>query len=415
MSLKSFLKVVIGYIQILVEIFSKKDKLDGPKIILLNHHFDQDIFYLLKSNSIYDIRIISSYTINRIFRGIVKYRENEWDKFHSTSYERDRKRYKKFFINFIMPIFKILNIKLFISPSDIYPYLRDIIPVLRREGIKTIVIDKEGTISPYFFTFHAKEIKNKYPLISDYILVWSNRQKKFWELAGAESNQIRVVGQQRSDFWFSKEDWENIQEIIPDINPDYPIVLFFSFMKSAYIAPQLYYKGEVSWDELFYDTHKSIIELAQNNEDINFIIKTHPQQKFNDKKIIQYINSLENIFLEKGAKISNHLIVNSDVVAGFLTTALIESMVCGKPIVYPFWGDVKEKWSENVIPFHKSKALYITKNKEDFKNNIMYALRNPEIPKKQEKNRRNFINEFFNKCNGKSSLRTIRAINEIIS
>ena len=62
------------------------------------------------------------------------------------------------------------------------------------------MIDKEGTISPYFFDYYANEIKSKYPLLSQKILVWSERQKLFWKKTGVEEHKIKVVGQPRSDF-----------------------------------------------------------------------------------------------------------------------------------------------------------------------------------------------------------------------
>ena len=192
------------------------------------------------------------------------------------------------------------------------------------------------------------------------------------------------------------------------------LVLFFSFSPSAYIAPDLYRTGEISWEKLFYDTHYSILDLAEAYPGIEFIIKTHPQQKITDIDFIDRIKQLRNVYFSEGARVSNHLIVNSNVVAGFLTTALIEAMVCGKPIVYSFWGDAKEKWKENIIPFHNSNALFVANNKEDFKKKIIECINLKEIPKSQVKARKIFINEFFNQCDGKSAKRTIDTINRIV-
>ena len=50
------------------------------------------------------------------------------------------------------------------------------------------------------------EIRGK-PEIADYILVWSERQKLFWEKTGVNSDKIKVVGQPRSDFWKQPTRW----------------------------------------------------------------------------------------------------------------------------------------------------------------------------------------------------------------
>ena len=93
---------------------------------------------------------------------------------------------------------------------------------------------------------------------------------------------------------------------------------------------------------------------------------------------------------------------------------LIEAMVCGKQVVYAFWGDVREKWADNVIPFHKSKGLYVAESKEKFKSLIMKALSSDRIPEAQIKNRKPFIEEYFNQCDGHSSARTLERINDIL-
>ena len=213
-------------------------------------------------------------------------------------------------------------------------------------------------------------------------------------------------------FVFNRNVWKNKEQIHKKITAYSDYILFFSFSTSAYIAPDLYASGEVSWKRLFEESHRGIIEFAKNHPDLLIVVKSHPQQVFEDGIIEEEFNSINNILHLKGAKISNDLIVNAKVVIGFLTTALIESMICNKPIVYLFWGDAV-KWSENIIPFHKSGALDIAHNKDEMVSLIEHHLHDNTIFEAMDLNRKKFIEEFLYKCDGESSKRTLDFLNEI--
>ena len=58
-----------------------------------------------------------------------------------------------------------------------------------------------------------------------------------------------------------------------------------------------------------------------------------------------------------GAGISNHLIVNSDLIIGFQTTALIEAQLTDKPIIYTGWTETEKKLRDELIPLHNFKGV----------------------------------------------------------
>lgn len=409
-SLKKIIFVLEFYFQFIgkFKIPSKKFK----HIVILNHFFDQDIIALKKANIYFRITTISAFSFNRIFRCFVKQEKDEWYTINDKKNLKTRSDYSIFFRKYFLPLLKLLKVKAFIMPSDLYPYLRDIIPILKENKIINIVIDKEGTISPYDFEIFSDSIKNNNPFISDLILVWNERQKIFWKKCGIDDDSIiHVIGQPRSDFWFRKQKpTRDLRKFMP---ADKLNVLFFSFDKSAYIPEHLYNSGMITWDLLYKEVHSSIIRFAQKYPNINFVIKTHPQQNAVDEEFRNIIKQLKNINIIGGSKLSNELIKYSQIVIGFQTTALIEAMVCGKPIIYTFWGDAP-KIAEDLIPFHKTDALWTAKSKVQLENYFEICLSNSNIPQTQQSARKVFVEKYFHNCNGQTSKRTLQKIYEKI-
>jgi predicted glycosyltransferase len=409
-SLKKILFVLDIYFQFIrcFKIPSKKFK----HIVILNHFFDQDIIALKKANIYFRITTISAFSLNRIFRCFVKLENDEWYSINDEKNQKSRNEYSLFFRKWILPIFTLLKINAFIMPSDLYPYLRDIIPILRENKIISIVIDKEGTISPYDFENFSDSIKIYNPFISDFILVWNERQKIFWKKCGINDESIvHVIGQPRSDFWFSKH--KPSKDLLKYMPNDKINVLFFSFDKSAYIPEHLYRSGQITWDLLYKEVHSSIIRIAQKYPNLNFVIKTHPQQNTVDEEFLNIIKHLKNISIIGGAKLSNELIKYSQIVIGFQTTALIEAMVCGKPVIYTFWGDAP-KISECLIPFHKTNALWTATSKEQLENYFEKCLVNSNITQNQQNARKDLVEKYFHNCNGQTSWRSLQIIYEKI-
>ena len=382
-------------------------------IVILNHFFDQDIDALKMANVHFKITIISAFSFNRIFRRFVSFTDDEWSSINNESNKPKRKEYSLFFEKWILPLFIQFKIDAFVIPSDLYPYLRDIIPILRANKITNIVIDKEGTISPYDFNEFSGSIKIHNPFISDLIIVWNERQKLFWKKSGINDESIiHVVGQSRSDFWFRNQmPSKNLLKHMPSEKLN---VLLFSFDKSYYIPEHLYNSREITWDSLYKEVHSSVIALAEKYPNINFVIKTHPQQSSLDKEFLDIIKHLDNISIVGGAKLSNELIKNSHIVIGFQTSALIEAMVCGKPIIYTFWGDAP-KIADLLIPFHTSNALWLAKSRKQLETYFEKCLSNLVIPQNQQKSRDIFVEKYFYNCNGQSSKRILELIHEKIS
>lgn len=333
----------------------------GVKVLVINHHFDQDIEALIDGCG----EFASFFVVNCMpfF--------NQATLFFRTDDERDgiipypalpediKKGYRRICRALFDDLYSIYPFELVVMPSDSFWWIREFLEVVRENGIKRIVIDKEGTISPYSFKVHSEQIREKFPLMSDYILVWSERQKNFWIKAGATEGAIKVVGQPRSDFFFQQYRWRTRKSL--EVEDYKKLILFFTFDVDAYINLFPYeerHREGYTWLTLRNEINETLLDFAKRNPDVCILVKVHPQQSDIDF-MRQFVkeSDLPNLRLTEGAAISNHLIVNSDLIIGFQTTAITESMLTTKPIFYTAWGPTEQKLRKELIPFHETDGL----------------------------------------------------------
>ena len=102
-----------------------------------------------------------------------------------------------------------------------------------------------------------------------------------------------------------------------------PVVLFFSYMREAY-HPKEFVGGAPGWQALHEQTEEGLWELARRGWRV--LIKPHPQQPFAEerRRIARAAGPLldDRVFLVDALHDTRELILGSDVLVGFLTTAL---------------------------------------------------------------------------------------------
>lgn len=389
------------------------------KILILNHFFDQDIEAIQQANKLrkHDIQVLP---YERIFDEVCKILpENAKSDttYNSADLSEIKPQLRETVNNLIKKIRKKFQFDIFVTPSDLFYWLREFIFMLKEMGIKVVVIDKEGMISPHFFV-ETEIIKEKCPFISDYIAVWSERQKVFWKACGAQEDKIIVTGQPRSDILFQNNRWKNRKQLNKKLSNDRKIVLFFSYDSWAYIPWDDYASGKISWKELLQQTFNVIIEFAKNNPNTDIIVKMHPQQYGDDKKNIEEIckkANLRNVYLMAGSATGYDLILNSDVIVGFQTTAIAEAMMTDKPVIYTFWTKACRDFEQGLIPYKKSNALLVADSPESLKEFIEQSLKYPEVNEQMKSSREKFVEEYFYKVDGNSSLRVLEFLEKLMN
>jgi len=393
----------------------------GLRILMINHYFDQDIEAILDANTRHRILVIPHHDIRHL--AVKHFRKKMpldfMKQYNSPDMIPLREAYRKDLGPLVDRLYAFFPFDIAVGTSILLMWVREIMAEIQSRGIPYVMIDKEGTISPYFFPLFSKQIRENQFATCDHIMVWSPNQVRFWELAGARPETIHLVGQQRSDFWFKPHKWGKREETGLGLRPQAPLLVFYSFFKDAYIPKHLYDSGEMRWDSIFDESHKVILDIAAEFPEWDVVIKTHPQQIHDLPPVKRMIEerSLPNLYLATGARYSKFLNVYADVICGFQTTALIEGMMIkDRPIIYLYWGDAL-KWSEGILPFHKCGAVTVATSPEDLFLKLKQALTNPSSPvtPDQLERRKPFVDEYFWNSDGHVSERTLQILEEIVS
>lgn len=384
----------------------------GIPVLIIDHNFVQDIDalrYAAKDNGINLISISFApiYLLAELYFP-VDIREGSYFEEEMDSCKLDFRMLLEKMLRF----WKISRrIHCFLAPSDSFFWIRELIVLLQEKGIPCIVVDKEGTISPYDMEHFSNKVPSLFPFISDLIIVWSQRQKEFWLRTGVNNEKIIIAGQPRSDFFFNPERWLSRESLVGKCNK---LFLVFTFETDAY-SP---IAGQHLWRELRSDIHKTIEIFARQYPDYVFVIKTHPQQR--DRMLVEHEftqTGLKNILVMHGPEISRHLIVQSDLIIGFQTTALIEGMLAGKKVIYTEWSQFVRNNLQNLIPFHEASGIDRAQSLEEFKCILNNTIQNDDfnVDDRIMAIRQPFIDVFIPNADGKVSERIMNQVLHVIN
>jgi hypothetical protein len=241
---------------------------------------------------------------------------------------------------------KVFPFESVLTPSDSFFWLREFIGACQEQSIPTVVADKEGTLSPYSWEVEPDRVAYLFPPIADYFLVWSARQKRFWQRAGVELSRIDVVGSARTDRFVKLRH-----------SPAPGAVLVFDFDEDAYInnfAPSELPPGvQRSWRELRRALHQVMLRVARDFPQVRFILKCHPQQV--TSKFYFDGRRPRNLRVRTGApRRLPELMEDAALVVGFQTTGLLEAAVARIPVLYAAWGPLYDALKSRILPWHEA-------------------------------------------------------------
>lgn len=384
-------------------------------LLILNHVFDQDIEALERANKHFELIVFDASILRFAATQLFPHSIESYAVYNDPVMVPTIRRYRAVAERLVEKLLEDYGIAGVVSPSDNFFYVRELVRAFQARGIPFIVSDKEGTICPAYFVHFAEYIKRSCPLLADHILVWSERQRAFWEKTGVSSNRITVTGQPRSDFWKQPARWLSKDQLGLELRAEAKLLLFFTYDPWAYTPDYMIEKGEMHWGVLRNETHRKIFSFAKAHPEIDVVIKAHPQQS--DPAALHeeiQVSGDTNIHLATGPRLSSHLIVNADCIVGFQTTALIESMITNKPIIYTFWGEAREKWANDLIPFHKTKGVRVACSPADLFMQIENAFLNTTITPTERGARQTFVSEYLYLVDGHSTERTLAALDHLV-
>ncbi len=381
-------------------------------ILILNHFFSQDIKALELANPGFNLVVAESEELFRSARLFFSPAVVNLMAAYADENPASVALYREECRRVLRRLEARFRIDAILTASDIFYWIREFIAVARERGIKTIVLDKEGTISPHDFEFESARIRRFAPYMSDHILVWSEGQRAFWEKVGVPGAQITVTGQPRSDLFFRSGG----DELAGLFRREAPLVTFFSYLDIAYIPVPIADGEGLTWARMKRDTHDEILRCATTYPDYNFVIKTHPQQE--DLAALQRAYTRDNLVVVGGSSLGNALIIRSDLLIGFQTTALIEAMFLGKPVVYTAWDPNVPRLLDHLLPFHMAEGVLIARTLEEFRglcDDFCQQRRDAfQLTAEQKAARDAFVNRFLHQPDGKASERLFNALQRVL-
>tara|TARA_B100001250_G_scaffold411059_1_gene438827 strand:- start:6383 stop:7861 length:1479 start_codon:yes stop_codon:yes gene_type:complete len=375
-------------------------------ILILNHHFDYDIEALInESNGKHNIKTIRpeyfSERAELIFPSEVF--SSDLTVYHKKKYKKNRLIYRKKARKLFFELYKVFQFDVFISPSSVFFYIRDVLDACDDLNVGIVIFQKELGVAKDNQE-HLNFIINKYfPVHGDLIATCSEDSKNAWIKMGADPKISFVTGQPRFDYYF------NLPKNTQTHNKTY---LFFSYFLHAYVTSNSSKQDYNPWTELCDNTIECLAKLAVQNPNDKVLIKPHPQQDvFSISRIYNQVKNIKNIEILNSKTDSRKILVDSDIIISFQSSVLLEALILNKKVIYTYWTEEVNKLSKLLLPFHKYyDFLSVSKSKEDFcklLSNTELIIGGKNLNSIQIKKRIKSFNSFFGDVKGDSSKRLL--------
>jgi hypothetical protein len=192
----------------------------------------------------------------------------------------------------------------------------------------------------------------------------------------------------------------------------FPHTLSLFGREGKYGSKEEYQYHSKEWDKrdaLFEDLHSCIIELAESNPEIDFIIKPKLEMVSNETWVF-YENIVRKSNIDV-SRLSNYkvlpeadvheLIIKSDVICALQSSTALESAVAKKRVIFPLFYQFLDTPYLNNFPWSKHLNLFdVAKDKSDFKRLFYEILNQPHVDKHVISERIDLFETYFDSYDG---------------
>jgi hypothetical protein len=209
-------------------------------------------------------------------------------------------------------------------------------------------------------------------------IVFHNKIMKsiYDEYSGISADKIYVLGSLRMDKYLY-----DIKSKKNKLNNN--CITLFSFPPSVALRKDKEFKDDFGWYKLHNDVHTSFVELATKNPQIDFIIKHKGVGWSETESLLNSLNALNLVNLKIYGESFNaqELILKSDVVTGFCSTALLEAAIAGKPVVYPLFSEAQDKKYKDFLCFSDELTMFdVATSESQYKDLLIKKMKKPTVP-----------------------------------
>jgi hypothetical protein len=381
----------------------QKVKSNGVSVLALNaFRFRGDLKALARVG--FKVYILPYKWQTRIFYAYNENDRNLKQEFRETpvadsSLYKDRIRVRRYLSSLLESLINKKNIDCVIGAGLFYNQDFDWGGASEDIGCPYIVFHRENLIGSkdrYSYITKRANFLKEFGFIGSAIIFHNNIMKSiFDEHSGVNPNRIFAHGSLRMD--------QYIQNIVDkNITENNQRITLFSFPPSNAISRE-YRSESFGWYKLHDEVHLSFLELAMENPDIEFVIKHKGVEWEGTRLLLEKSNAfkLENLKIYDLSFNTQELIFSSRVITGFCTTALLESAIADKPIIYPLFAEASKQEYRDFVCFKKASEMFdIANSKQDYKKLIMEQYENPTISESSKEVR---MTEFENQVSSMQS------------
>lgn len=340
--------------------------------------------------------------------------------YYDEANQKNRVAYRKV-AGQILSIFRFFfDPKLIVSGSGADHYAVELIRIARARGVKWMICEREGSQSKHQSVVLGKLFAATNPLIVDSIVVTNPLHEQSFKIASNHSPETNVImlGELRSDRWVDVARKKQFTHpFYNEWNKFEKKVLFLVFGERSYIEPMDHPHISGDWCALLVDMEDVMLDFAMKNPNSLVFYKMGHMEDNNAAYLKRVADAgLKNVVALDRIFPCEELIQYSDLIVGFQTTAVFESMFTDKPIFYPFWHFPPEVNPDvDILPIHSTGAVYTITSKEMFLD-YMQKWQHDSLPPlaNQAVNRKKWREYYFHQPDGHVSERVIDEIYRLI-
>ena len=364
------------------------------KDIVDNPNFNKVLIVFYKSGGIHDVRAALNkntnlkvvycersnlQSINKFFfkRQLSAFSQHKKDPVYSKNFEKN----KNFFSKILDTNFFYKKEIFFLSFNIAYTEDRALKQACKEKKIKFLVLHKESVQSKgqrEIFTNKYIQILKPITNVTKVAVYNDDAKKALYRNKILNKNKIFVTGCARAGQYIDinkKKHKKKIKNILFFLIQD-SAGIPFSLKKKQFSVLSIKNHKPFNWNSLSKEVTNTMIKLAQKNSEVNFIFKG--KIKFGNKLIhaLGKKKLPKNIYLKKGGTAEN-LIMESDLIIGFNTSAVLEAMIAKKYVIVPFYKKYRKMpFLHYVHSYHKN---VLVNNNEDLEKKIQKLIDKNEL------------------------------------
>lgn len=254
--------------------------------------------------------------------------------------DENRASYRDYLQRFFDALEKVTGrIDFFLSGSNHDRYVVEMVRVGQQRGIEWVVSEREGTGTEYTYQNEAECNRNSVTVTADYFIMANEGHKHMFELGRRETvKDIFVIGELDTDWWFH---WDRkfVRREYRQWDKYEKRVLFLTFGIRNYVSPYAFPDNpEFNWIQLLAEAEDEVFEFACRHRDVLVFYKMGHLEDNNPLFLERCAQAgLTNVVPLDRSFSCNELILYSDLVIGFQTTAMYEAMFSDIPLFYLEW------------------------------------------------------------------------------